>query len=123
MTTPSFRIAAGQPVATKAKQSLMIGSQELEMFVYRQPYHLGHASQREALLHTLEAEFGRTAELPTLEASTRLVVYLVVVDDEPILIPEVEVLPWVFGYVFAKAGREVAQRVSYRSEMLTESTP
>lgn len=132
MTKPPFRIAARQAVATKAKQALMIGSGELGLFGYRQPYNLGYASQRAALLQTLSAEFGRGAELPDQPASEKqqvqgqefatLVVYLVVADGEPILIPEVEVLPWVFGYVFAKAGRDVAQRVSYRAEMLTTVT-
>jgi hypothetical protein len=136
MTTPPVRIAVGQPVATQARQSLMIGSQELQAFTYRQPYHLGYADVREQLLHTLRSEFGRTADLPTQAAPEKvqqktgqqfatLVVYLVVVDDthgkrnEPVLIPEDEVLPWVFGYVLGRSGPVAAQRVSYRPEMLT----
>jgi len=131
MATPPFRIAAGQPVATKAKQAPMIACQQLQLLTFRQPYHMGFHDQRRDLLHTLATEFGRTAVLPPMEASAKLVLYLVVVDErvvdgkkttvrQPLLIPEVEVLPWVFGYVLAKAGREAAERVSYRPEILTQ---
>lgn len=126
MTQP--RIATGQSVATKAKQALMVGGQELELFTFRQPYHLGYEDQRADLLETLRAEFGRTVELPPIELSSKLVSYLIVIEVksgrgkrtyEPVLIPEVEVLPWVFGYVLGRAGREAAERVGYRPDMLT----
>lgn len=133
-TVPPVRIEPVQSIATKAKQALMIAGQELEALVYRQPYHLGHQEQRDDLLETLRSEFGRTATLPPIELSSRLVVYLVVAAGppvkgtrkpvgEPILIPEVEVLPWVFAYVFGKLGRAAAERVGYRAEMLTTPAP
>lgn len=118
-TPPPVRIAVDQPIATKAKQALMIGSQELRLFAYRQPYHLGHVDQREALLETLNTEFRRTTALPPKSVSGRLVVYLVVADGEPVLIPENDVLAWVLAYALAKGGRAAADRVSYRPDMLT----
>jgi hypothetical protein len=118
-TSPPVRIAVEQSIATKAKQALMIGSQELRLFAYRHPYHLGHVDQREVLLETLHGEFKRSAALPPKSVSSRLVVYLVVAEGEPLLIPENDVLPWVFAYALAKGGRAAAARVSYRPDMLT----
>ncbi len=119
MTTPPVRIALRQPVATKAKQSLMILAQELRLVTYWGVYHLGHVDQRESLLHTLHTEFSRGAGLPPREKCAKLVVYLVSADGEPHLIPEDQVLPWVEAYAFAKGGRAMADRVSYLPYMLT----
>jgi hypothetical protein len=46
------------------------------------------------------------------------VVYLVVVNDEPILVPENDVLPFTLGIALATGGPEMARKVSYRPEML-----
>lgn len=113
------RIAGDQPIAAMAKNALMIASQELRLVAYRQPYHLGHAEQRAALLHTLDVELDRVANLPPIQLCAKYVIYLVVAGGEPVLIPEAEVLPWVSGYALAKGGRRAADRVSYRLEMLT----
>lgn len=123
MTSPSpVRIGLDQPIATKAKQALMIGFQELRLFAYRQPFHLGYSEQRESLLHTLHTEFNRGVTLPAEDTSKKLVVYLVVFEGEPLLLAEHEVLPWVFAIALAKGGRAMAERVSYRPEMLTTAT-
>lgn len=127
---PQPHIAADQPVAVMAKQVLMTVS-ERRLITYRQVYHLGYTDQRQSLLHTLEKEFHRTADLPTPvmvgknkdKFAFNMVFYLVIADGEPILLPEEQVLPWVFGYVFGKAGREAAERISYRPDMLTTKLP
>lgn len=118
MTERPFRIAAGQSGGTVARQALMIAANELGVLGYRQPYQLGDSTQRTHLLHTLNTEFNTTIPLPPKD--TRAVFYLVVDLElrKPILVPESDVVPFVFGYVLRAAGLAAAQRVSYRAEML-----
>jgi hypothetical protein len=124
-TPRPFRIRPDQSVAAKAKQTLMILSNELRLAVYRQPFQIGDVPQREALLHLLNTEFGTTIPLPK---KGRAVVYLVACEDNsgaqprrvPFLVHEDEVLPFVVGYAFAhpRGGFDAARRVSYRADML-----
>ncbi len=115
MTESDFRIAPAQALAAKAKQALMIGADELRLFTYYSPYQLGDADQRASLLHTLEEQWGATISLP--EAPTG-VFYLVVVDDEPVLVPESDALPFTLAIALATGGPDLARQVSYRPEML-----
>jgi|ERR1051325_9042270 hypothetical protein len=121
MTAP-FRIATGQSFTATAKQALMIGAGELGLFAYREPYQLGDEDQRASLLHTLNTEFDTSIPLPS--KGTRSVYYLIVLLDErqPVIIPESEVVAFVFGYVLGKAGIDAARRVSYRPDMLPASS-
>jgi hypothetical protein len=115
-TVPPFRIAEKQAAAAKAKQALMIGSTELRVFTYREPYQLGDTAQRNSLLRTLNDEFDTTIPLPPADKPG--VFYLVVLDGTPVLVPENDALAFTLGVVLAKEGVEVARRVSYRAEML-----
>lgn len=113
-----FRISPDQSVSAKAKQALMTGAKELQLFTYRQRYQLGNAAQRASLLHTLNTEFDVTVPLPAVPAGGRAVFYLIVADGVPVLLAEDEVLPAVVLYALAKGGLDAARRVSYRPETL-----
>jgi hypothetical protein len=137
---PPLRIDPNDTGAVRAKNALMIASQELRLFAYHQPYDLDDPEQRAELEHTLATEFNRTIEMPApgvpsartavrggRPAGAAGVFYLIVLRQrgagrttgEPVLVPESDVLAFVFGFALAASGRGAAQRVHYRTGMLT----
>jgi hypothetical protein len=110
-----------QATAVMTKQALMIASQELGLLTYRQPYHLGHASQRRDLIETVRSETGMTVVLPVQATTSRMTVYLIFVDGHPMLMREDKVLAWLEGFVLGRAGHDAAARVSYESDMMQET--
>lgn len=116
------RFMLGQALTTKAKQSLFVLSRELELAVYREPYHLGHESQRDDLLFTLEQDYnGAKVDLPPIEECAKQVVYLVIMEGVPHILPESHVLGTVYGYALGKAGIAAADRVSYLPWMVART--
>lgn len=115
MTKSVFRIRTNQAAAARAKQALMIASNELGIFTYYWPHQLADPAQRDSLLHMLAEQFSAT--LPLTDDPSG-VFYLVVLDDEPILVPEADALAFTLGVVLGRRGIEEARRVSYRAEML-----
>lgn len=116
MTEP-FRIAAKQAPAAKAKQSAMIGSDELEVFTYYFPFQAADPKQRASVAAWL-AQRGDTIPMPD---ETTGVFFLLELDGVPIVLPENDALPFILGVVLAKRGLEAARRVTYRPEMLPAS--
>lgn len=118
------RFMLSQAPGTKARQSLMVLSRELELACYREPYHLGHQEPRDDLLFTLEHDYnGATVDLPPIEESAKLVVYLVVMEGVPHILPESHVLGIVWGYALGKGGMAAADRVSYLPWMTARTEP
>lgn len=114
MTDAPYRIAPKQAPAAKAKQALMIGSDELGAFTYICPYQIGDEQQRLAV-EGMFTNMGHTLALPDDAAG---VFYLIVMDSVPIMVPETDAVAFTMGVVLARLGLDAARRVSYRSEML-----
>lgn len=116
-TEPYARILSEQSTGSKAKQALMVASQELGVFTYREGYQLSDPDQRDALEHTLRHEFNTSIALPEV-GDIYTVSYLVVINGAPVLVPEEDAVQFTLGAVLALAGVQAARRVSYRPGML-----
>lgn len=112
--TETFRIAAKQAPAAKAKQSAMIGSDELEVFTYYFPFQASDPKQCASVQAWLDQR-GVDIAWP---AETGGVFLLLELDGVPIVLPENDALPFILGVVLAKRGLDAARRVTYRPEML-----
>lgn len=112
----TFRIMPGQAHAAVAKQALMIGDGELDLFTYREPYVINDAAQLASLVETLRTELGQAVAMPDTPAG---VFYLIIRNGEAALIPQDDAPAVVWGIAFAVGGMQMAQRVSWRPEMVT----
>lgn len=115
MTEPTFRIAAYQAPAAKAKQAAMIAANELGIFTYFWPVQLADAEQRDSLRRLLAEQYGSEIPMP---ADTTGVFLFIELDGVPALIPENDAPAFVLGVVLGKRGLDAARRVTYRPEML-----
>jgi hypothetical protein len=113
--TPSVPIT-GSP-EQKAQTAAIVGGHTLKLFTYYQPYDLRHADQAAALRAVYRTEFNR--ECPLASHGSAPVRYLLVVDGEPVLLPEAEVPPFVIGIAFGKLGWHAALKVLYRDGILS----
>ena len=118
MTQPkTFRISAEQATPARVKQALMTASNHLGVLIYQQPYQLADPTQHQALVTTLKQDFHLFNDLPSL-ATTPTVVYLVTVKGTPVVLHEEDALAFVLGVAVALGGRDGADQVTYRPEML-----
>jgi hypothetical protein len=116
-TAPAVRIT-GTPEA-KAKHACMVGSHELRLFTYMQPYDLRRRSQVDALRALYESEFKRPAPAGIDSPGDDPVRYLIILDGEPILLPQNEAAPTIFGMAIAKLGWEAGIKVLHREDLLS----
>jgi hypothetical protein len=101
----------------KAQTAAIVGGHTLKLFSYYQPYDLRHADQFAALRAVYRTEFNR--ECPLTAYGSAPVRYLLVVDDEPVLLPEAAVPPFVLGIAFGKIGWSGALKVLYDMGILS----
>lgn len=113
-----YRIMPGQAHAAVAKQALMIGDGELDLFTYREPYVINDPAQMASLVTTLSTELGQAVTMPDTPTG---VFYLIIRRGEAALIPQDDAPAVVWGIAFADGGMQMAQRVSWRPEMVTTS--
>jgi hypothetical protein len=97
----------------------MIGSHELNLFTYMQPYDLRRRDQVAALHAVYQSEFDRPAPAGVANPGDAPVRYLIVFAGEPILLTEAEAPATIFGMAIAKLGWIAGTKVLYRADLLS----
>lgn len=113
---PEARIT-GTP-REKAQASAMVGAHDLRLFTLMQPYDLRHADQYAALCAVYAQEFDRECPAPAGGGDSPIR-YLLVVNGEPVLLPEAQVPGAVFFAALVKGGWDAALKVLHDDEILS----
>lgn len=102
----------------KAQAASMVGAHDLRLFTYLQPYDLRHGDQYAALCSVYRTDFGRECPAPA-GGGDAPVRYLLVVEGEPVLMPEAQVPGAVFFAALLKQGWHSALKVLHDDEILS----
>jgi hypothetical protein len=101
----------------KAQHACMTGSAGLRLFVYYGAYDLRQPAQLEALRAAYRSDFGE--ECPADGPGDAPIRYLVVVNNQPVLMPEAEAPGAIFFATLIAKGYEAAKKVLHRDDVLS----